>query len=56
MAVGDWPMKIKRPTQAFIPSRQGWVCPKCGRVHGPTMLDCYPCNKKISDAEKSLKP
>lgn len=22
----------------------GWVCPKCGRVWGPFMMACDPCN------------
>lgn len=21
-----------------------WVCPKCGRVYGPLVTECHPCN------------
>lgn len=23
-----------------------WVCPKCGRVWGPLVMECIPCNSK----------
>ena len=23
----------------------GWICPKCGRVYGPHVQECYNCNK-----------
>jgi uncharacterized OB-fold protein len=23
-----------------------WTCPKCGRVWGPTVKECEPCNSK----------
>lgn len=25
---------------------KGWECPKCGRVWGPTVIQCSPCNVK----------
>lgn len=28
--------------------KEGWVCPKCGRVYGPMMMTCAFCNNKIS--------
>lgn len=24
----------------------GWVCPKCGNVYGPNVLECHRCNNK----------
>ena len=24
-----------------------WICPKCGRVYGPQVTQCYSCNSKI---------
>ena len=23
---------------------KGWICPKCGRVYGPWVMSCEPCN------------
>ena len=23
-----------------------WVCPKCGRVYGPQVMGCGPCNER----------
>lgn len=23
----------------------GWICPKCGKVYGPNVQECYNCNK-----------
>ncbi len=28
-----------------------WICPKCGRVYGPTMHICPSCNAKIEKGE-----
>ena len=28
-----------------------WVCPKCGRVYGPSMMACSPCNTAIVEAK-----
>ena len=25
------------------PAQQGWVCPKCGRVHAPFITMCFFC-------------
>ena len=27
-------------------SRPGWVCPKCGRVYGPDVQECWHCNEQ----------
>jgi hypothetical protein len=35
----------------------GWVCPKCERVYGPTMLSCVSCNEwraSVTSANGSL--
>lgn len=29
-------------------SDSGWVCPKCGRVCGPSISECQVCNSKIN--------
>ena len=29
--------------------RFGWVCPKCNRVYGPNVLECYRCNNGMFD-------
>ena len=26
--------------------KEGWVCPKCGRIYGPMMMTCAYCNNK----------
>lgn len=28
--------------------KEGWVCPKCGRIYGPMMMTCAYCNNKIT--------
>lgn len=25
--------------------KEGWICPKCGRVWGPDIWGCQDCNK-----------
>ena len=37
-------------------SRPGWVCPKCGRVWGPTAHQCDPCNRKVATREPAPPP
>lgn len=32
--------------------KEGWVCPKCGRIYGPMMMTCAYCNNKITIWEK----
>lgn len=27
----------------------GWICPKCGRVYAPFILECAKCNDKVED-------
>jgi len=24
---------------------EAWICPKCGRVWGPLVMQCGPCNQ-----------
>ena len=26
------------------PPKKGWICPKCGKVFGPDVTECYYCN------------
>ena len=33
--------------------KEGWVCPKCGRVYSPIMPECHQCNTAI---RTSLQP
>lgn len=28
--------------------QEGWVCPKCGKVYGPHVDECYDCNFQLS--------
>lgn len=35
-------------------SDKPWICPKCGRVYGPTMPSCVPCNAKISEQQRRV--
>lgn len=28
----------------FVNTNYGWICPKCGRVFGPSQLECSYCN------------
>lgn len=34
-------------------SNQGWICPKCKRVWGPSAQSCGVCNKTIGRDEES---
>lgn len=27
---------------------QGWICPKCGSVWGPTIPGCFKCNNSAN--------
>ena len=27
--------------------KEGWICPKCGRIWGPDIWGCQECNKAI---------
>lgn len=29
----------------------GWICPKCGRVHAPFVMECFYCNDKLKSEE-----
>lgn len=31
---------------------QGWVCPKCGNVYGPLILECLVCNSPIKGTQR----
>ena len=33
-------------------TNEGWQCPKCGRVWGPIVVECGPCNK---DAQERIR-
>ncbi len=30
-----------------MPVKQGWQCPKCGRIYAPTILGCQWCNNDV---------
>lgn len=32
--------------------KEGWVCPKCGRVYANWVWECKACNDKITENEK----
>ena len=34
-----------------MPPRQGWVCPKCGRVYSPNMMMCIYCGENEKEFE-----
>lgn len=44
----------RQPATIVLPDalgvRQGWVCPKCGRVWAPGWLACGPCNAEVDRA------
>lgn len=48
--VGDDPNFFNTITTQMAPpnftgwGRQGWVCPKCGRVYAPDTVMCFYCN------------
>lgn len=27
--------------------KNGWICPKCGRVYAPFVYECAPCNNVL---------
>lgn len=27
----------------------GWICPRCGRVYSPSMVECLNCNKIVKN-------
>jgi len=29
-----------------------WICPRCGRIYGPIMPSCAPCNAAIVQSDK----
>ncbi len=31
---------------------QPWICPKCGRVYGPSIVQCLECNSKAAGQER----
>jgi uncharacterized OB-fold protein len=33
--------------------KEGWVCPKCGRVYSPLKLECTYCNTIISHIQNN---
>jgi uncharacterized OB-fold protein len=34
----------------------GWICPQCGRVHAPFVMECFYCNDKLKSNEIKLDP
>lgn len=36
-----------------IPKQAGWICPICGRVMAPTMIECIYCNKEVTNRDVS---
>lgn len=32
----------------------GWICPKCGRVHAPFIMECFYCNDKLKSEEEII--
>ena len=38
--------------------RQGWICPKCGRVYAPDTIMCYYCggNNNVMPATTTTTP
>lgn len=37
---------INHNTQEYnVPIQQGWICPKCGSVYGPSVMECSRCNQ-----------
>ena len=37
----------------FSGGQQGWICPRCGRVYGPYVMECIHCNKEPYKTETS---
>lgn len=35
--------------------KEGWVCPRCGRIYGPMMMVCVYCNNKITIENENLE-
>jgi hypothetical protein len=36
----------------------GWICPKCGRVYAPTIVQCFICSEppKVTCGSNSMPP
>lgn len=41
---------LKYITYPHVPAmvNQGWECPRCKRVYGPTVTECFSCNAPIN--------
>ena len=39
------PMSIRDPIP--MPASQGWECPHCRRVYGPSTPECFTCNRNL---------
>ena len=49
-----YPVPTQMPFYQASPIRGPWVCPKCQRVYGPDHGACFPCNKKVDQAEAKI--
>jgi uncharacterized OB-fold protein len=46
---------LRKPTWEVPVTGHPWICPKCGRVWGPYVVSCCPCNSKVEKEEKQHK-
>lgn len=39
------------------PSNQktGWICPRCGKVYAPYIMECIKCNNKVIMEQNTSK-
>lgn len=47
-STGDWDWKYNNPYEENIykSGKEGWICPKCGRVFAPWISECPYCSKR----------
>lgn len=51
-----WGIAAPSPEETHGGRVRPWVCPKCGRVYGPIVMVCAPCNAKIDKASAVSYP